>query len=176
MRMKNRKLIFSILLLAIGALTITISITRNSDSEFSSDEIALADPVQTPYPWPSPTVPVDFEIAPNSVYTFVCETVDQKPKLIFFACADGGEGIEKITWSNWSVNGALGTGTYFRNLCEPSCAEGKYEYSKVDVGLFAPVQMGEKVYLTHISYSPKGKPVDMTSGVDLSEFYRLMNE
>ena len=176
MRLKNRKVIFSILLLTVTALAITISLSRNSDSEFGSDEIVSADPVQTPFPWPSPKVPVNYKIEPKSVYTFVCETVDQKPELIFFACADGGEGIEKITWSDWSVNGALGTGTYFRNLCDPSCAEGKYEYTKVDVGLIAPVQMGEKVYLTHISYAPKGEPVDMTSGSDMSEFYRMMNE
>ena len=48
MRLKNRKVIFSILLLTVTALAITISLSRNSDSEFGSDEIVSADPVQTP--------------------------------------------------------------------------------------------------------------------------------
>lgn len=52
----------------------------------------------------------------KDVYTIVCEVPDQqKPELIFFACADGNNGIRKITWDTWEVSGARGVGEYFAN-------------------------------------------------------------
>ena len=47
----------------------------------------------------------------EDVYTFVCEIPkQQKPELIYFACADGNTGIGKIEWSTWEASGATGVG------------------------------------------------------------------
>jgi hypothetical protein len=52
----------------------------------------------------------------EDVYTFVCEIPgQQKPELIYFACADGNNGIGKIEWSTWEATGATGVGEYFAN-------------------------------------------------------------
>lgn len=175
-RIRFNKTLFVILILALILLLVAIFVSIMNTPEVKSDEMLTPDPFSSPYPWPSPTRPVNFKIPSKDVFTFECESVERKPSSIYFACADGGEGIQNIKWSTWSVNGALGTGEYFHNLCEPNCAEGKYEYSKVDIALFRPIQMGNKVFLTKISYSAKGQPIDMNAGGDLSEFFRLMNE
>lgn len=35
--------------------------------------------------------------------------------------------IDEISWSNWGIEGATGTGTLHRDLCDPNCAAGPYE-------------------------------------------------
>jgi hypothetical protein len=55
-----------------------------------------------------------------------CGFSEYKPKRIFLACGDGGEGIHSIKWIFWTSNTATGKGTYFINNCVPSCADGKY--------------------------------------------------
>ena len=37
--------------------------------------------------------------------------------------------VTDIKWQTWDAKGAVGTGIYSQNMCEPSCAEGK----RVDV-------------------------------------------
>jgi len=55
-----------------------------------------------------------------------CGYYEFKPKRIFLACGDGGEGVHSIKWFSWTSDTATGKGTYYINNCTPSCADGKY--------------------------------------------------
>ncbi|GAB88528.1 hypothetical protein [Gordonia rhizosphera] len=53
-------------------------------------------------------------------------------------CADLGIIVTDITWLGWTDPFAVGYGTEHRNLCEPTCAAGRYAVYPVGVYLFAP--------------------------------------
>ena len=112
----------------------------------------------------------------EDVYTFVCEIPkQQKPELIYFACADGNEGVGKIEWSAWEATGAIGVGEYFANDCEPDCASGTFEFARVNVEINRPIDVDGKVHLADLTY----ESVDaggVSGQIDLSEFYLLMNK
>ena len=112
----------------------------------------------------------------QDVYTIVCEIPgQQKPELIYFACADGNEGIGKIEWSSWEATGAIGVGEYFANDCEPDCASGTFEFARVNVEINRPIDVDGKVHLADLTY----ESVDaggVSGRIDLSEFYLLMNK
>ena len=40
-----------------------------------------------------------------------------------------------IKWKTWTKEGAVGTGIYSENLCDPSCAEGKRVEVPVNIKL-----------------------------------------
>ncbi len=63
-------------------------------------------------------------VKPKDLYTFDCESSEQKPTVILQYCADGGAYLYKIKWQKWSPYGSTGTGIYSVNMCEPNCAEG----------------------------------------------------
>ena len=65
----------------------------------------------------------------EGVWTYDCEFPVQRPVQIMLTCADGGMIVTDIKWETWDAKGAVGTGIYSQNMCEPSCAEGK----RVDV-------------------------------------------
>ena len=73
--------------------------------------------------------------AAKDIYTWDCELPEYKPKAITLTCADGGLYVDEIVWSTWSKTGATGSGTFHENLCEPSCAEGKFVRAPVNVEL-----------------------------------------
>ena len=112
----------------------------------------------------------------QDVYTIVCEIPgQQKPELIYFACADGNEGVGKIEWSSWEATGAIGVGEYFANDCEPDCASGTFEFARVNVEINRPIDVDGKVHLADLTY----ESVDaggVSGEIDLSEFYLLMNK
>lgn len=112
----------------------------------------------------------------QDVYTFVCEIPEQqKPELIYFACADGNEGIGKIEWSTWEATGARGVGEYFANDCEPDCASGTFEFARVNVAIDRPMGVDGKVHLADLTY----KSVDeggVSGAINLAEFYSIMKE
>ena len=112
----------------------------------------------------------------QDVYTFVCEIPEQqKPELIYFACADGNEGIGKIEWSTWEAIGARGVGEYFANDCEPDCASGTFEFARVNVAIDRPMGVDGKVHLADLTY----KSVDeggVSGAINLAEFYSIMKE
>ena len=112
----------------------------------------------------------------QDVYTFVCEIPEQqKPELIYFACADGNEGIGKIEWSTWEATGARGVGEYFANDCEPDCASGTFEFARVNVAIDRPMGVDGKVHLADLAY----KSVDeggVSGAINLAEFYSIMKE
>ena len=112
----------------------------------------------------------------EDVYTFVCEIPkQQKPELIYFACADGNTGVGKIEWSTWEATGAQGVGEYFANNCEPDCASGTFEFARVNVAIDRPIDVDGKVHLTDLTY----ESVDaggVSGEIDLSEFYLVMDQ
>jgi hypothetical protein len=127
----------------------------------------------SPAPWPTPTSQVDQSVNARDVFTFVCETSNNfKPESFFFACADGNDGITKVTWSAWSVKGATGTGKRFTNDCNPSCVDGTVHYTPVEIYLDTPVQMGKYAFLTLLHY--RAASSQTWSTWDLSEDYRMM--
>ena len=77
------------------------------------------------------TQPKPSPVANSDVWVYECEIPEQRPELLMLTCASGGMRVEKIIWSTWSSNGAVGYGTYLENDCQPSCAEGTYSRTSV---------------------------------------------
>ena len=114
-------------------------------------------------------------VASKDVYTFVCEIPEQqKPELIYFACADGNTGIGKIEWSTWEATGAKGVGEYFANDCKPDCASGTFEFSKVSVEINRPIDVDGKVHLADLTYESVDGGV--SGEWNLAEFFLVMNQ
>lgn len=183
----NRRYKSLSLILILFAITLVVDTAHyayfisQKDESFSSPEISV-NPSEEPAPWPTPTTALDMNTTSRNVQTFVCETDENfRPDLFFRSCADGGDGISDISWSKWEVSGAEGIGVFFKNLCDPSCAEGKFAYTDVSVKLSDPVQIGKLVYLTVINYQEidnGGKVVDMglSGDWDLGADYRMMKK
>jgi hypothetical protein len=93
------------------------------------------------------------EIKPSQVLTWNCEIPTYKPGTIMIYCGDGGAYIDKITWNSWSKDGASGTGEYYRNLCEPDCADGKIVHAPVKVRLGNLTPRKGKFYLRTLDMS-----------------------
>ena len=96
-------------------------------------------------------------------------------------CGDGGAYISKIHWTSWSQNGARGTGEYYKNLCEPDCAEGKIVHAPVNIRLSELTPRKRKFYLRTLDMSSvSGKDFPWgESGVfawDVMEFGESMEE
>jgi hypothetical protein len=112
----------------------------------------------------------------EDVYTFVCEIPgQQKPELIYFACADGNTGVGKIEWSTWEATGATGVGEYFANDCDPDCANGTFGFTNVNLKINKPIGVKGKVHLTELTYDSVEEGV-LSGKWDLSEFYLVMEQ
>jgi hypothetical protein len=114
-------------------------------------------------------------ITSEQVLTWDCEIAEYKPESITITCADGGIFVEKIQWSTWSKEGAVGTGIYSENLCEPSCAEGKRVTAPVKLTLSNLTKYKGKIYLRSLDITTsdgKDFPWGRTSGIewDVMEF------
>jgi hypothetical protein len=70
-------------------------------------------------------------------------------------CGDGGAYVDKIHWSTWTQDGAMGTGEYYKNLCEPSCVDGKIVHAPVDVRLSDLTPRKGKFYLRTLDIRSK---------------------
>ncbi len=92
------------------------------------------------------TKPV-IKVKATEVLTWDCELPEYKPEAITLTCADGGLYVDKIQWESWSQNGATGTGIFYENLCEPSCAEGKQVSEEVKIKLSDLTPRKGKFYL-----------------------------
>jgi len=78
---------------------------------------------------------------PGRTYIVDCQgELEYKPKEIVFACGDGGVYIDKITWSKWNMNRAIGRGTLNYNSCEPNCGAGNVLTYKVRLRLNQPAK------------------------------------
>ena len=102
----------------------------------------------------SKTVAKPLKLKPSQVLTWDCEYPEYKPESIMIYCGDGGAYIDKIEWNSWSQDGASGTGEYYKNLCEPDCADGKIVHAPVSVRLSELTPRKGKYYL---------RTLDMTS-------------
>ena len=120
------------------------------------------------------------EIKPSQVLTWDCEIPTYKPDSIMIYCGDGGAYIDKIAWNSWSKDGATGPGEYYRNLCEPDCADGKIVHATVKVRLSNLTPRQGKFYLRTLdmtSFSGKDFPWG-ESGVfewDVMDFAEQVN-
>ena len=120
------------------------------------------------------------KLNPTQVLTWDCECPEYKPETIMIYCGDGGAYIDKITWNAWSQDGASGTGEYFRNLCEPDCADGKIVHAPVNIRISDLTLRKGKFYLRTLDMTTlKGKDFHWgESGVfewDVMEFAENMD-
>lgn len=119
-------------------------------------------------------------LKPSEVLTWDCEYPEYKPETVMIYCGDGGAYINKINWTSWGQDGATGAGEYYKNLCEPDCADGKMVHAPVKVTLSDLTPRKEKYYLrTLVMSSVSGKDFPWgESGVfewDVMEFAEQMN-
>jgi hypothetical protein len=120
------------------------------------------------------------KLNPTQVLTWDCEYPEYKPETIMIYCGDGGAYIDKIEWDSWSQEGASGTGEYYKNLCEPDCADGKIVHAPVSVRLSELTPRKGKYYLRTLDMnSISGKDFPWSeSGVfewDVMDFIEHMN-
>jgi len=106
------------------------------------------------------------------VYAYNCGLMDYKPTALTPFCADFGVGIAHIKWDVWSAAKATGVGQYGMNLCEPSCAAGKWVYADVNVTLTKSLLDKGKKVLTRVDFGTvNGKNLPLsnksTNGWDL---------
>lgn len=87
------------------------------------------------------------KVNPSEVLTWDCESSEYKPQAITLTCADAGLYVDKIQWSSWSQLDATGTGIFYENLCEPSCADGQLVSEAVNVELSNLTLRKGKYYL-----------------------------
>jgi len=110
----------------------------------------------------------------RDIYTYDCETIEQRPEQITRYCADGGVYIYDITWDSWGYNGASGKGIYSENLCEPNCAEGTREEIPVDIYLSGIEKIEGRKILRYLSANTrKGELLpngDSYTNWDVAEF------
>lgn len=99
------------------------------------------------------------QAAPPS-YVNDCGYPAYKPESLTQYCADAGTGVAKIKWTSWTSTRAIGTGSYYVNLCEPYCADGKLVWAKVKVVLSGAKFTRGKRYLMSVTVSSlNGKPL-----------------
>jgi hypothetical protein len=93
-------------------------------------------------------------------YVNDCGYPEYKPQSLTQYCADAGTGVTKIKWSSWTSTRAVGTGSYYVNLCEPDCADGKLVWAKVKVVLSGAKLTRGKRYLMNVTVSSiNGRPL-----------------
>lgn len=97
---------------------------------------------------PVPRVVADCAEAPD--------TLQVRPKGIVIACADGGLGFAKLTWTRWGAPTATGQGELYENRCEPNCASGKYATYPVLVTLSRVRNSSRGAYFSELTVTWKG--------------------
>ena len=120
------------------------------------------------------------KLNPTQVLTWDCEYPEYKPETIMIYCGDGGAYIDKIEWDSWSQEGASGTGEYYKNLCEPDCADGEIVHAPVNIRLSELTPRKGKFYLRTLdmsSVSGKDFPWGESGQLnwDVMEFIEHMN-
>jgi hypothetical protein len=115
----------------------------------------------------------------SGTWTYNCEFPVQRPEQIMLTCADGGMIVTDIKWQEWEFNGAIGSGIYSQNMCQPSCAEGKRVDTPVRVKLSELFEYkGRNVLRTLDIEAVSGR--ELPNGAkgfswDVSEFAVMMN-
>jgi hypothetical protein len=73
-----------------------------------------------------------------------------RPTDILVTCADGGFGVDRLSWITWGGSRAVGLGSAYLNDCTPSCAAGHFHRFQAVV-IASGLQRcpnGESAYLT----------------------------
>jgi hypothetical protein len=91
------------------------------------------------------------------VYVYNCGIVDYKPESMTPHCADAGTVVANLEWDSWRAKGATGTGLYGVNLCDPSCAAGKWKFADVNVALSKSIKANGKTILTRMDIITKDR-------------------
>lgn len=100
---------------------------------------------------------------PKRVTVSNCGDYEVRPDFIMIACADGGDFVESLKWSQWSAVSALGTGIEKLNDCEPSCAAGKFHSYSVKVKLYRVISgQFARLRLTYAESRPASRPKTVT--------------
>ena len=111
----------------------------------------------------------------DQVLTFDCEIPVNKPDSLTLTCASGGMLVSDIRWSNWSAQGAQGSGIYVENNCDPDCASGTYSKTQVNITLNNLLEIESKFYLKDlVSEAINGKTFpngEVAFRWDLTEFF-----
>ncbi len=94
---------------------------------------------------PVPTVPYDCNQPTDPLAV--------EPSYISLACADGNASLIDLTWSSWTASGALASGAYTHNLCQPDCAQGTFATSAASVWLGYPVETGAGEEFSTVRYT-----------------------
>jgi hypothetical protein len=104
------------------------------------------------------------QAAPTSYFND-CGYPEYKPDSLTQYCADASSGVLKIKWSSWTNSQAVGTGLYYVNLCNPSCADGKVVSVTAKVILNGAKVTHGKRYLMNVTVSSaNGKPLPGSPG------------
>lgn len=76
---------------------------------------------------------------PGRTYIVDCQgELEYKPKEIVLACGDAGAYVDKIKWSKWNMNRAVGRGILNYKTCQPDCSSGDVLTYKVRLRLEDP--------------------------------------
>jgi len=110
----------SLTLAACGGATVKTSVTSSLSPTTNPVSSTSASVTGTA---PSTTnTPVDASI---EVYGN-CTSPSLEPTEIVLTCADYGEILEGLRWTNWSASSATAVGTLVYNDCVPNCASGHH--------------------------------------------------
>lgn len=77
-----------------------------------------------------------------------------RPSEVAFS-ADSGNIVTKITWSSWGPDGAVGTGTWGYNSCQPDCADGSVTDYSAEL-MLSDVVNGRFTRVTEVQSGPHG--------------------
>jgi hypothetical protein len=105
-----------------------------------------------PPPTPVPLVPYDCN-QPGDPLAI-------EPSSISLACADGNASLTDLTWSSWTATGALASGAFTHNLCQPDCADGTFVTAPASVWLGYPIQTGvaQEFFTVRYTYADPAAP------------------
>ncbi|MFM9150666.1 MAG: hypothetical protein ACKOPU_00065 [Candidatus Planktophila sp.] len=116
----------------------------------------------------------------RDIYTYDCETLEQRPDQLIKYCADAGALIYDITWDTWGYSGATGKGMYSENLCDPNCAEGTRKEVPVDIYLSGVEKIDGVKILRYLSANTRNGEVlpngDSFTNWDVAEFALSMKD
>jgi len=101
----------------------------------------------------SPVAQTPASAATPPSYFNDCGYPEYKPQSLTQYCADAGNGVTKIKWSSWTSTRATGTGSFYVNLCDPNCADGKLVWAKAKVVLSGAKFSRGKRYLMNVTVS-----------------------
>ena len=164
-------------LLIATAVVIAIAAAIAIFNSFATNQ--AAEKIRTATKYSASTTPTKSYVKLPGTWTYDCEFPVQRPLQIMLTCADGGMIVTDITWNTWTETGAIGTGTYSQNMCEPNCAEGTRVNVPVIIKLSGPFEYkGRNLLKTLDIQAVSGRELpsgDKNMTWDIAEFAVRMN-